>query len=317
MKNFTIDDRIKYYMGKYYDKKININIESDWIKNRNNFKMLQPMYTNLNNLKSAIQKNKSIHNRKAYIKPFIDLLKQMNEKDKNNFFLYLWGDISHDPKIEGLICKTRPINNDSIIIQKLEIERHWGYINKIKKLDVIYSKKKNVCVWRGGTTGYRRRRGSRYTLVPKFFKSKFADVGFSEVIQDKKNYKIFKKNRLNVAEQLKYKFIISCEGNDVASGLKWQLYSNSIVLMVKPTTESWAMENLLKPFVHYVPLSDDFSDLEDKYNWCLNNELKCIEISKNATNFIEQFLHEEKENKIRIGIMKKYFENINFHYHLN
>ncbi len=317
MKNFTIDERIKYYMGKYYNNKIHINIQSNWIKNRNNFKMLEPMYTNLDNLKLSIQKNKSIHNRKAYIKPFIDLLKQMNEKDKNNFFLYLWGDISHDPKVEGIICKTRPINNDSVIIQKLEIERHWGYINKIKKLDISYNKKKNICIWRGGTTGYRSRRGSRYTLVPKFFKSKFADVGFSEVIQDKKNYRIFKKNRLNVVEQLKYKFIISCEGNDVASGLKWQLYSNSIVLMTKPTTESWAMENLLQPFIHYIPLSDDFSDLEDKYNWCLNNELKCIEISKNATNFIEQFLNEEKENKIRIGIMKKYFKNINFHYHLN
>jgi len=317
MKDFTIDERIKYYMGKYYNKKFNININSIYIKNRNEFKMLEPMFTNLKKLILSFQINKSIHNRKAYIKPFIDLLKKMDKNYRNNFFLYLWGDISHDPEVEGIICKTRPINNKSIIIQKLEIDRHWGNLKNIQKLDINYNKKYNSCIWRGGTTGYRRRRGSRYTLVPKYFNSKFADVGFSEVIQDKQNYKKFKKNKMTISEQLKYKFIISCEGNDVASGLKWQLYSNSVVLMVKPTTESWAMENLLKPFIHYIPLSNDFSDLKNKYNWCLNNPKKCIEISKNATMFIKQFLNEDKEMKIRIGIMEKYFNNINFHFHLN
>lgn len=82
--------------------------------------------------------------------------------------------------------------------------------------------------------------------------------------------------------------------------------------MTKPTTESWAMERFLKPFVHYIPLSDDYSDLEEKYNWCLKNENKCIEISKNATNYIEQFLDEDKELAIRKGIMKRYFNNIEF-----
>lgn len=317
MKDFTIDERIKYYMGKYYNKKFNININSIYIKNRNDFKMLEPMYTNLKKLILSFQINKSMHNRKAYIKPFIDLLKKMDIDIRYKFFLYLWGDISHDPEVEGIICKTRPVNNNSIIIQKLEIERHWEYLKNIKKLDIDYVKKINKCIWRGGTTGYRRRRGSRYTLVPKYFNSKFADVGYSEVIQDKQNYNIFKKNKMTISEQLKYKYIISCEGNDVASGLKWQLYSNSVVLMTKPTTESWAMENLLKPFFHYIPLSDDFSDLEEKYKWCLNNQKKCIEISKNATKFIEQFLDEEKEIKIRIGIMQNYFNNIKFHYHLN
>ena len=317
MNYLTIDQRIKYYMGKYYNNKINININSEWIRNRNEFNMLKPMYINLKYLILSIQNNKSIHVINAYIKPFIDLLKKLHENDMNKFFLYLWGDMSHDPKIEGIICKTRPINNKSIIIQKLEIERHWNVLRNLKKIDVNYQNKKNMCIWRGGTTGYRRRAGSRYTLVPKFFKSKFADVGFSEVVQDKQNYKIFQKNKLTLEEQLKYKFIISCEGNDVASGLKWQLYSNSVVLMTKPTTESWAMENLLQPYVHYVPLENDFCDLEEKFNWCINNQNKCIEISKNATKFIEQFLDKDKEMKIRIGIMKRYFNNINFHFDLN
>ena len=312
MNNINIEDRIKFYMGKYYNKKYKIKIKPEFIRNRNDFKMLEPMYTNLKYLLESFKKCKSNDVRKAYIKPFIDLIKSMDNKYQDNFFLYLWGDIAHDPEINCIICKTRPLNNDSVIIQKLEIDRHWIYLSKIKQYDINYQDKINKCIWRGGTTGYRRRRGSRYTLVPKFFNSKFADVGFSEVIQDKQNYEVFLKNKVSIQDQLKFKFIISCEGNDVASGLKWQLYSNSVVLMTKPTTESWAMESFLKPFIHYIPLSDDYSDLEEKYNWCLKNENKCIEISKNASNYIEQFLDEDKELAIRKGIMERYFNNIEF-----
>ncbi|ENT7385234.1 hypothetical protein ACXLUW_000800 [Campylobacter coli] len=38
------------------------------------------------------------------------------------------------------------------------------------------------------------------------------------------------KNFLSKKEQMKYKFIISLEGNDVASNLKWEMNSNSLVL---------------------------------------------------------------------------------------
>ena len=34
--------------------------------------------------------------------------------------------------------------------------------------------------------------------------------------------------------------------------------------MKPPVVESWLMEGLLKPWVHYVPLAHDFSDLNQK-----------------------------------------------------
>ena len=113
-------------------------------------------------------------------------------------------------------------------------------------------------------------------------------------------------------QQLQSKFIISVEGNDVSSGLKWQLYSNSVVFMTKPKVCSWLMEDLLIPGVHYILLKDDYSDLEEKYNWALKNDIKCMEISKNATNYMKQFLNKNKEDKITKLIMNKYFENIIF-----
>jgi len=38
-------------------------------------------------------------------------------------------------------------------------------------------------------------------------------------------------------------------GNDVASGLKWMLASNSVVFMPLPRRETWAMESLLQVYM--------------------------------------------------------------------
>ncbi|EOH5314647.1 hypothetical protein ACQJ04_000816 [Campylobacter jejuni] len=46
---------------------------------------------------------------------------------------------------------------------------------------------------------------------------------------------------------MKYKFIISLEGNNVASNLKWAMNSNSLVLASKITCQTWFIEGTLKP----------------------------------------------------------------------
>ena len=59
-------------------------------------------------------------------------------------------------------------------------------------------------------------------------------------------------NPMSMEEMLKYKAIVMLERNDVSSGLKWALFSNSVVLTQTPTCTSWAMEELLVPWVHYI-----------------------------------------------------------------
>jgi hypothetical protein len=54
---------------------------------------------------------------------------------------------------------------------------------------------------------------------------------------------------MSMRHLLQYKVIIMLEGNDVASGLKWALLSQSVVLMPPPQHTSWAMEELLQPWV--------------------------------------------------------------------
>ncbi len=156
--------------------------------------------------------------------------------------------------------------------------------------------------------------------MKKYFDSYFCDIGLTFVetnptwqYANELNEK-YKKKFVDIKNQLKYKYLISIEGNDVATDLKWKLYSNSVIFMKKPTVVSWLMEDKLKPYIHYIPIAEDFSDLEEKYIWAIKNDDKCFEISQNAKYYIEQFLDEENEIKIQCEILKKYFENLIIEY---
>jgi hypothetical protein len=78
--------------------------------------------------------------------------------------------------------------------------------------------------------------------------------------------------------------------------------------MAKPTIESWLMEGLLKPYVHYVPLEDDYSDLDKIIEWCEKNDDKCLKIVKNANEFMNQFENIEVEKKI-FEMIKEHYKN--------
>ena len=309
-----IENRVKYYMGKYYNSKIyHKDLPLKYIDNGNNFINSKTMIINKKNLYDNFKKyNDEKKIQYHYLKPIIDIIEQLDFNNK--FFLYAWGDISHSIGREAVVTKTRPRYNNTMIIQKLVDFRHWNNnnFNEVKKYDKSFNKKINKAIWRGSSTGFPQNKGSRFSLVEKYYNDKLIDVGFSEIVQNKDDYKKYLKNKVSIKEQIKYKFIISVEGNDVASGLKWQLYSNSIVLMSEPKIESWLMEFKLKPYVHYVPIKDDFSNIKEQINWCLNNNQKCLQIISKSKSYMSQFLNIRKENQIKKKIFIKYFENIIF-----
>ena len=82
--------------------------------------------------------------------------------------------------------------------------------------------------------------------------------------------------------------------------------------MAKPTCVSWAMEDTLIPFVHYLPVKDDYSDLEEIFQWGLAHETECIAITQAANEFIEKFLNEDNEQEIHRRILQRYINNITF-----
>jgi hypothetical protein len=67
---------------------------------------------------------------------------------------------------------------------------------------------------------------------------------------------------------------------------------------------------LLQPYVHYVPLKDDFSDLNEILEWCRNNDDTCKQISENATIWMMQFLDSDNEMKLHNEIREWYTNNV-------
>ena len=105
---------------------------------------------------------------------------------------------------------------------------------------------------------------------------------------------------------LRYKYIISAPGNDKDNGLQWKLASNSVVLMARPLTHTWLMESELEPYVHYIPLDDDYKNLLEQINWCKHNQKKCIGISKMASKWVEVMADPVRNSHIARAVINAY-----------
>tara|TARA_B110000858_G_C17600198_1_gene379758 strand:- start:82 stop:417 length:336 start_codon:yes stop_codon:yes gene_type:complete len=106
----------------------------------------------------------------------------------------------------------------------------------------------------------------------------------------------------------KYKFILSLEGNDVATNLKWIMNTSSLCFIPKPTVESWFMEGTLIPNFHYVLIKDDFSDLINKIKYYSLNTDESLKIIKNANNYVKQFKDLKREHIIEVLVLDKYLK---------
>jgi len=224
-----------------------------------------------------------------------------------------------DNKNLPALVKVRQIDNPlGGIVCPFAYNRHWSNIKVVKNNDKLWNEKINNCIWRGTVTGIQdynkdiinNSKNLRIIFVNKWY-NKY-DVGLIPLDESNKkkinNYLI--KESIDIPSFLKYKYIISIPGNDKDSGLNWKLSSNSLVIMAKPKIESWLMEGLLEPYVHYVPLKDDYSDLDDIINWCIKNDEKCYQITINANNFMKQFDNYNNEKLIFDNIKKYYSDNI-------
>ncbi|EAI1543986.1 lipopolysaccharide biosynthesis protein, partial [Campylobacter coli] len=148
-------------------------------------------------------------------------------------------------------------------------------------------------------------RGAVYQKHRKEFFHSYFGKSFCDIGDTSKQLSQWKKNFLNKKEQMKYKFIISLEGNDVASNLKWAMNSNSLVLAPKITCETWFMEGTLKPNYHFALIDND--NLATVIEHFISHPKDALEIINNAHQYVKKFLDKKKEFYIGILVLTKYF----------
>lgn len=214
----------------------------------------------------------------------------------------------------------------SPIIWKLATHRHFLPLFEAYDLDTPWNEKKDMAIFRGQLTGiidddYDKHdtdltnciRNRRCRLVYESGSSKHIDANLTNTrkrVDDIIEGVTIKGPKVYFDHLMTYKGIIMIEGNDVASGLKWALLSQSVVLMAQPSFTSWAMEELLEPWVHYVPINREATDIEEMFQWVLDNDEKARKISERASLWMEDLIfHPDAEREdalIKEEMMKRY-----------
>jgi hypothetical protein len=319
----TVQERLQYYMGDWFNKTGWSVPDCSFVKEEHNHNNVvydqvhllttttikQCMYSGLSTSKNNIG---NTYCKDAY--SFINTTEASRSGRDDAHWLFGFGDgIAELGNQLPIITKARPslLSSDhpKTPLWLLNKNRHYGeldrYHNEVvhgEKGEVPWSEKIPKLFWRGSTTGNRARQpGHRLDFLTQWVhhNDDKIDIGFNNIVQmtSKFQHEYIERHYSDKGKRTRkwtslhdmnrYKYLLSIEGNDVASGLKWMLYSNSVVFMSRPTVATWAMEDLLIPFVHYIPVANDYSNLLAMVHWAEEHDDACQEISRRATEYIE------------------------------
>ena len=220
-----------------------------------------------------------------------------------------------------VISHSRAYKSDYLILWPLHHYHDPTTMNNIiKDSDTKWSCKKNKLIWRGASTGpifYKPpyEKSNRLEIMRKWCdKMSDIDVGFNELAQinynelseeTKQELLSYKKECISIKDQLKYKYVLNLEGNDYSSSFMWALGSNSCPLHTYPfSSENILFGDDLQPFIHFVPIKIDASDLQDVLEWCKQNDDLCKQIAENGKKYMELY----KDEKLYTKIMKRMVE---------
>ena len=189
-----------------------------------------------------------------------------------------------------VFAKARAVGTHCGVLLPLNVARHWRGVRMTPRTYVPWERKVERLVWRGSATGGLTRRDFVLNLS--------AQGGHSVAFNSKLGRDVWAGLRRQAdtslpllwRQMMGFKYVLSLEGNDVATNLKWLMAHNSLVLMPRPKSESWLMEGLLRPWVHYVPL-DSPTDAPARLRWARAHDRESRQIVTNANRWFERILN--------------------------
>lgn len=204
---------------------------------------------------------------------------------------------------EPAIVKNRPIveHNENSVILNLDKNRHFLFVRDNKP----WRDKKDMTIFRGDLGP---RKENRDVFMNRWYGHPMVDAASTNRSEQHPEWQ---REKLTIGDHLDFKFIMSLEGNDVASNLKWIMSSNSIAVTPCLTQETWFMEGTLIPNYHYIEVKPDFSDLEERLTYYIEHPDEAEAIIQHAHDYISQFRDEKREKLISVLVLKKYFDITN------
>ncbi|MDO4461481.1 MAG: glycosyl transferase family 90 [Bacteroidia bacterium] len=307
---FYIKGYYRYFMPKrFYQSRLDYTInkylsahpdEVEYINDRVNYYCKLSSPTPLSNKAIELKNFKKPNRRK--VRParstyFFDTYEYTRFFPDDKKIIPLYGDINYVPQFPS-ITKSRPIdgNNANSVILNLDKVRHFIFL----KDSITYEDKIDKLI------GYMTiEKPHRALFMTKHFSNPMCILG--QINKDEIYRPEWLKPKITIAEHLKYKFILSIEGADVASNLKWIMSSNSIPVMPKLKYETWAMEGRLIPNYNYICIKSDYSDLNERLQYYIDHPNEAKAIIEHNHQFIAQFQNKERERVISLLVLKRYF----------
>ncbi len=106
--------------------------------------------------------------------------------------------------------------------------------------------------------------------------------------------------------QVAYKYQLLIDGNSCAySRAYWQLFSNCLVLKQSSDAIQWYYR-ALQPYIHYIPVKTDMSDLVDVVQWAIDHDEQAEAISKEAQDFAHKNLSSIRIKQYVYHLLKEY-----------
>jgi len=93
---------------------------------------------------------------------------------------------------------------------------------------------------------------------------------------------IFLNQSINLKKQLTYKYLIDIDGEARTwDAFAWKMLSGSVLLEMESVWETF-FTPFFEPWVHYVPIANDLSNVSEQIEWCLSHDKECREIAERA-----------------------------------
>lgn len=185
---------------------------------------------------------------------------------------------------------------DRVSKEILEVNKSVSWENKRKK-----------AIWRGGPNDFAKLQvwensmrmvEKAYSKMPRLLISKmsqqhpalvdagFSDVGFFHTPTIEEFIRPYMKNRIAPSDHVHYAYLPTLDGLTATyPGYAWRLLSNSVAFKQDSPDIQWFYDALM-PYMHYIPIKNDLSDLIEQILWAKIHDRQCKEIGKNATEFV-------------------------------
>ena len=225
---------------------------------------------------------------------------------KNDFVINI--SLHDNCEEDGILCFGNKNNSTSVLIP--DIYQMYNYKNTLfNKDNSKFINKKNKVIFCGSSTGDININNNdrvntciwslknNWAINNTYFKiSNLVQIPKPEFIYYLHNNNIHINNiisdNISIDEQLKYKYILSIDGNTWAWDRPiWIMKSNSLFLKYESDNIGWYY-NFLQEDINYISVNKN--NMENKINFFENNTNQALEIISNSKKFVKDYCSDDK-----------------------